>query len=558
MTARIIPGGGDAGGDGRPPAWLADAVIYEIFPQSFNDADGDGVGDFRGIMEKLDYLQWLGVDAIWLNPCFASPFRDAGYDVADYFSMAPRYGGDDAFDDLIAAARSRGIRVLLDLVAGHTSIAHPWFQHSMMEPDDHRYIWSDRPSDGFVPSPGPRSGWYLKNFFPEQPALNYGYARPRADEPWRQRPDDEWPRRNREMLKQVIGHWLDRGVAGFRVDMAFSLVKDDPGLVETTALWHEISGWVHDRYPASVLIPESDENRTLTAGASGGFDADFALVIQQEHSALFNNGATGILPWQTQVEPCYFDPEGDSVSGGRALGIFLHQWEERLRATGPDRLIVLPSSDHDFSRLVVGSRTADQCAPAFTFLLTWRSVPSIYYGDEIGMRNLAGASEKEGSRWNPGYNRAGCRTPMQWDDALPNCGFSTASPDRLYLAQDPWVGRPTVAAQVAGPTSLLNHIRRLIELRRSIPELGTHSTVKVLNAGYPLVYQRGESYLIVVNPAGHQVAVDLPQLRVKSLRLLLGDGVGNDGERLIADRFGSAVFSLADHESVSDSPPGID
>jgi glycosidase len=224
----------------RDHHWLTEAILYEIYPQSFADSNGDGIGDLGGVVGHLDHLAWLGVNTIWFKPFFASPFRDAGYDVSDYLRIAPRYGTNDDMFAVAEAAQQRGIRVLLDLVAGHTSIAHAWLQESASDPSDDRYIWSDRPGDGFVPSPSSRPGYYLKNFFDEQPALNFGYARLDPEEPWRQPVDAAGPRANRAALCEIIGYWLDRGVAGFRVDMAFSLVKDDPGLVETTALWHEI------------------------------------------------------------------------------------------------------------------------------------------------------------------------------------------------------------------------------------------------------------------------------------------------------------------------------
>src|SRR3954451_24604457 len=135
-------------------SWLSDAILYEIYPQSFADSDGDGIGDLRGVLDHLDHIESLGVNTIWFNPCFASPFRDAGYDVSDYLRVAPRYGSNDDMAELVAAARERGIRVLLDLVAGHTSVAHEWFQRSANDPSDHRYVWSDRPGEDYVAAPG--------------------------------------------------------------------------------------------------------------------------------------------------------------------------------------------------------------------------------------------------------------------------------------------------------------------------------------------------------------------------------------------------------------------
>jgi maltose alpha-D-glucosyltransferase/alpha-amylase len=527
------------------PRWLADAVIYEIYPQSFADSNGDGIGDLAGVRQHLDHLEWLGVDVIWFNPCFASPFRDAGYDVSDYLTIAPRYGTNEDMAALIQEAKARGIRVLLDLVAGHTSVDHPWFRASMNDASDHRYVWSDRPGDAFVASPGSRPGWYLKNFFPEQPALNFGYARLTPEEPWRQLPDAAGPLQNRAALREIIGYWLDRGVAGFRVDMAFSLIKDDPGLVETTALWRELGDWMRGSYPEAVLIPESDELRTVDAGKRGSFDADFALVIHDEHSALFNNGGAGILPWQESIEPCYFDADADVDEGTWAFEKFLVLWNHHLETNGPHRLMVLPSADHDFSRLACGTRTRDQLPAAFTFLLTWGSIPSIYYGDEIGMRYLEDAPEKEGSIWTPKYNRAGCRTPMQWDGSLPNAGFSTAPAQELYLPQDPDPGRPTVAAQREDPQSLLHFVQGLVQLRKATPALGTGTSRRLLAVGYPLVYLRNETHLVVVNPLRRATRAEVELPADSTVRHLFGGGVTvDDAGGIRADFFGCGIFEV--------------
>ena len=309
--------------------WIADAVMYEIYPQSFADSNGDGIGDLPGVIERLDHIASLGVDTVWFNPCFASPFFDAGYDVSDYLTIAPRYGTDDDLVELVAAAKDRGIRIMLDLVVGHTSIAHSWFQRELNadgpSPDGDRYVWceqlpqrgwaSDLPgTPGWVPSPGPRKGWYLKNFYDVQPALNFGWTHLPDDEPWRDPIDAPGPTRNRQMLTEVLDHWLSRGVAGFRVDMAFSLVKDDRdpdvGLLATTELWREIRQWLDATYPDAVLVPEGSEPRT---GAPLAFDADFFLVILQEHATLFDNHAAGVLPFHPPRPP-YFAAEGDGLS----------------------------------------------------------------------------------------------------------------------------------------------------------------------------------------------------------------------------------------------------
>jgi maltose alpha-D-glucosyltransferase/alpha-amylase len=536
-----------------PTDWLTDAVVYEIYPQSFADSNGDGIGDLPGAFEHLDHLQWLGVDTVWFNPCFDSPFRDAGYDVSDYLRVAPRYGTNEDLERFVEEARKRGIRVLLDLVVGHTSDQHPWFLASIDDPDDHRYIWADRepptrtqqlhdapvsednPSV-WVPSPGSRPGFYRRNFYASQPALNFGYARLDPDEPWRQPVDAPGPQANRAALREVMDFWLSRGVAGFRVDMAFSLVKDDPGFVESAALWREMRRWLAERHPEAVLIPEGEEPIEPEGHA---FHADFFLVIEPAHHSLFGNGGAGTLPWIPPT-PCFFDEAAQGTPQ-----TFLDIWNHRRSVVGTDRPILLATADHDFSRLACGTRTAEQLPVAYAFLLTWPSVPSIYYGDEIGMRYQPGLPDVEGSVIHKTYNRVGCRTPMQWDDG-PNAGFSTAPADRLYLPVDPAPDRPTVAEQRADEGSLLHLVRRLIALRRTTPALQPRAEVEVLNAGYPFAYLRGGTHLVVLNPGRAPVSLDVRSVRgVGAGRVLEGSGVELGDDTVLVDGFGWAVVELA-------------
>ncbi|MET1004435.1 MAG: alpha-amylase family glycosyl hydrolase [Propionibacteriaceae bacterium] len=534
-------------GPDAPSDWLRDAIIYEIYPQSFADSNGDGIGDLQGVIQHLDHLSSLGINTIWFNPCFASPFVDAGYDVSDYLTIAPRYGTNDDMVELIEQAAARGIRVLLDLVAGHTSVEHAWFQAELQatgpSPEGDRYIWSDRPADQgnsagapgetpWVRSPGPRPGYYLKNFYEEQPALNFGYGVLRDDEPWREPVDAPGPQRNLQALRDIMAFWLDRGVAGFRVDMAFSLVKDDAGYHETTALWRRLRSWLEETYPAAVIIPEGTEPRTTEPPA---FHADFFLVIDAGHGALFDNGGAGRLFARPPAPPCFFDATGQG-----STETFLRAWET-ARAGDPDRPILLASADHAFSRLACGSRTAEQLGAAWTFLLTWGSVPSLYYGDEIGLRYQPDLPNIEGSIIFPGYyNRAGARTPMQWDGSA-NAGFSTAAPEALYLPVDPAADRPTVEAQQGNPGSTLELVRELIALRRAHPALGGRASTRVLHQGYPLVYLRGETHLVVVNPRREPAVFDLPDNAFR--QLIFGTGVNIAESRVNADGFSYAVFT---------------
>ncbi|MDI3421112.1 alpha-amylase family glycosyl hydrolase [Streptomyces luteolus] len=525
--------------------WLAEAVLYQIYPQSFADSDGDGIGDFAGIEQRLDHLEWLGVNTVWLNPCFTSPFLDAGYDIADYYTVAPRYGTNDDLARLVDAAGRRGIRVLLDLVAGHTSDRHPWFRASADDPSDERYIWAATeapPHEGFEPSPGARPGWYLPNFFPSQPALNFGYAHTDPDEPWRLPVDAEGPRANRRALRGIMAHWLNLGVSGFRVDMAASLVKDDPGHVETGRLWRELRSWIDRAHPQAALLSEWGDP---AVSVPAGFHADFFLQFGSEdngrtlRSLLSNRTGTVDEAWPP-MEP-YFAADGRGTPR-----IFLDGWQRATKAidtAGRGGHICLPTANHDFSRPACGPRTAAELPALFAFQLTWPTLPAVYYGDEIGMRYVPGLTDHEGSRLGPSYDRAGSRTPMQWDDDRANAGFSTAPATDLYLPLDPDPARPTVAAQRTDPGSLLHLVRRLIALRKASPELGSGGSVEVLHAGYPLVYVRGERYVVVVNPRREPTEFALPE-RLSGAAPVEVSGVEVRATRVHAEGFGYGVLDL--------------
>ncbi|PYC77238.1 oligo-1,6-glucosidase [Streptomyces tateyamensis] len=511
------------------PAWLAEAVLYQIYPQSFADSDGDGIGDLPGLTARLDHLAELGVTALWLSPCFVSEFGDAGYDVADYLTVAPRYGTNADLAELVREAGARGLRVLLDLVPGHTSHRHPWFQHSARTPGDDRYIWSERitaPVHAWIPNQGPRGGFYRANFYPIQPALNFGYARPDPSEPWRSPVDAPGPLANRAALREIMAHWFELGVAGFRVDMASSLVKDDPGYLETGRLWGELRGWLDAHYPDRVLIAEwGDPAQSVPAGLHADF---FLHFTGRALRSLWDNG-TGSQGHWAHGEPCFFD-----AAGNGDITEFLTAWQQAEAAIDGRGLVALPTANHDFSRLVCGPRTREQAACAFVFLLSWPSVPVIYYGDEIGMRFVPGLPEKEGSQFGT-EARQGSRTPMQWD-ATAGAGFSTAPAAEFYLPLDPDPDRPDVATQRADPDSLLHLVRRLVRLRRDTPELGTGSPVTVLSAGYPFVYRRGAGHLVVVNPRREPAELVLPELPA-------ADPVLVSGVELVAGKLRAGGFS---------------
>jgi len=532
---------------GPTPSWLADAILYQVYPQSFADSDGDGIGDLPGVIEHLDYLTWLGVTTIWLSPCFASPFGDAGYDVADYRTVAARYGSNDDLAELIEQAGCRDIRVLLDLVPGHTSDSHPWFTRAAGDPADDRYIWASDPlPDGFVPSPGTRPGGYLPNFFAFQPALNYGYARPDRAQPWRQPPDAPGPRANRAALRDIMSHWLGLGVAGFRVDMASSLVKDDQGHVETAALWAGTRSWLDREHPGAVIISEWGDP---AAAVPAGFHADFFLQFGGPANglplrSLWNNRQGTDQDQWAPVAP-YFDAAGQGTAR-----TFADAYTAAASAAGGAGRILLPTSNHDFARLRCGSRGAGQLPAAFAFLLTWPAIPALYYGEEIGMRFVPGLADVEGSVLGLRYNRAGSRTPMQWQPGQ-GAGFSTAPASQFYLPLDPDPRRPDVATQQADEQSLLHLVRDLIRLRKDNAELGTGpgASLEVLHDGYPLCYLRGGRFLVVVNPSGRTERLAHSRTELATAQPILGSGVTVSAGAVTAAPFGYAICTLAQRAS---------
>jgi glycosidase len=505
------------------PAWLEDAVFYEIYPQSFNDSNGDGIGDIPGITSKLDYFKHLGVTALWLNPCFESPFSDAGYDVSDYYKVAPRYGSNDDLKRLFDEARNMGIRVLLDLVPGHTSIEHPWFKQSCKHESNAYsdwYIWTDSvwkwdvPGYRVISGHAERDAAYITNFFYFQPALNYGFAHPDPTQPWQQPVDAPGPQAVRQELRKIMAFWLDMGASGFRVDMAMSLVKGDPGQVETMRLWQEMRTWLQGKYPDACLVSEWGRPNLAI---QGGFHIDFTLPFAFPGYSSLLRKPYGKAEGQNPYGFSFFDSAGLGN-----IREFMDEYLQHYEATRGKGQIALLTGNHDITPRLSKGRTASDMALFYLFLLTMPGTPFIYYGDEIGMRTVEGLPSKEG-----GYQRTGSRTPMQWDDS-PNAGFSTAPAAQLYLPIDPESDRPTAAAQHSDPNSLLNTVRKLILLRRKHIALCASADFEVVYAQagkYPLVYRRtwkDETALIIINPSNRPVNLVLPDLGKKGCEVIYG------------------------------------
>ena len=351
--------------------WLKDAVFYEIYPQSFYDTNGDGIGDLKGIIEKLDYIKELGCNALWINPCFDSPFKDAGYDVRDYKLIAPRYGTNADAKALFEAAHAKGIHVLLDLVPGHTSEEHAWFKESSKpEKNEYsdRYIWTDTcfsAGDGmpFIGGETDRNGTYILNFFKCQPALNYGYGKCR--EKWQMPTDAPGPRATVEAVKDVMRFWLDMGCDGFRVDMASSLVKNDTHHKKyTCAIWRDIAAMLDKEYPEAALLSEWNQPRQ---SLKNGFDMDFMLEWQGNgYSWLMRNYDGAIDSDPHNIGKAYF-----CADSGTGIDKFLDDWLPSYKATRKDGLYCLITCNHDTIRPSAGL-TPDELKIAYAVCVLWR------------------------------------------------------------------------------------------------------------------------------------------------------------------------------------------
>lgn len=559
----------------RGPEWLRDGVIYQVYPSSYKDSDGNGIGDIRGVISELDYIESLGVRAIWFNPLFVSGWIDGGYDVIDFYRVDPRFGTNNDMVELIEKAHAKGIKVMLDLVAGHTSDKHPWFiqssQDTNLQYSDY-YIWSDRLPDAkaerdletmlkdpnymqntigkWMKSEYPRNKFYMKNFYACQPSLNYGYANPDPSRPWEQGVDAPGPKAVRQELKDIIAFWYGKGVDGFRVDMANSLVKNDKDKKEIMNLWREIREWSDKNYPDHVLMAEWGSPKYCLAA---GYNIDMDLNSTKAHNRRMyfdrKHQADGgsyfsLNGGQPSVKDLYGNawPENkidSKTTAAEMLKEYYDYFTDCLESTETMGYFATITGNHDHLRINMGARnTPDQLKVMLTWVLTM-PMPILYYGDEIGMRSLVDLPNVEGANHN-GKERSGARTPMQWTSG-ETAGFSTCSPDKLYLPVcTEWSpatsypqyldwkknygagkvkpiakGEITVESQDKDPESILNWTRELIALRKSSEALWADSKfVPIFNESqpYPMVYLRSngkETFLIALNPTGTRKSLTL-------------------------------------------------
>lgn len=482
-------------------------MLYQVYPRSFADSDGDGVGDLPGITSRLDYLAWLGVDAVWLSPFYASPMVDFGYDITDHCAVDPVFGTLADFDALLAAAHERELRVVIDFVPNHTSDRHPWFveaRSSRTNPRRDWYIWADPGGDGGPPNnwpstfPDTGSAWtwdegtgqyYLHSYTAGQPDLNW--HNPTV----------------REAMAGVLRFWLDRGVDGFRIDAVHRLIKD-PDLVDNPA---ELAGARTALVPGAQRLRHIDQPRVheVIRGLRAVVDAygpgrvllgEVAVADPDRWAAYYGHGDELQLPLNFAFWSTPFTARG-----------FRAAIETTEQVLPPDAWPVYALGNHDLSRLASrydhhrhGGGGQARARLAAMLLLTVRGTPLLYYGDEIGMTDVPIPPEVA----NDPDGRDPVRTPMQWD-AVPGAGFSTGRP---------WLPIPASADTVNVTTergqsrSLLNLYRDLIRLRRRHPALRRGTYTQLPGDGEVLAYQRehdGDRLLVALNFGDHPVTVDL-------------------------------------------------
>ncbi len=494
--------------------WWQTAVVYQIYPRSFRDTTGNGVGDLRGVIEEMDYLSdTLGVDAFWLSPFYPSPMADFGYDVSDYRDVHPLFGDLSTFDRLVARAHEAGLKVIIDFVPNHTSDQHPWFIESRSSREDPRrdwYVWRDPKPDGSPPnnwlSVFGGSAWelddrtgqcYLHSFLKEQPELDWRNPAVRA------------------ALKEVMRFWLDRQVDGFRIDTVLFLMKD-PAERDNPP---NVGGPRHLHKPLGAYDAQVHEHDQGHPDVHQVF-REVRAVLKEYEPPRMASGEMHVFDWTEWGS--YYGADLDELNMPTNFGLLEAPWT----AMGVRRVVdgveaaVPPGAwpnyvlgSHDDPRLAtrLGEHGSRQAA---VLLLTLRGSPTLYYGDELGMREAEIPPERRQDPWSltePELGRDGCRTPMQWSPD-PGAGFT--------LADEPWLpvggdhAARNVRSQLRDPDSHLNLYRRLLALRRGSAALRTGSYQPLDDVPpdcFAFERSRGaERVLVAVNFSPEPLSVDVP------------------------------------------------
>ncbi|HLN17663.1 MAG TPA: alpha-amylase family glycosyl hydrolase [Acidimicrobiales bacterium] len=492
----------------RGARWWQPGVLYQIYPRSYGDSNGDGIGDLQGVIDHLDHLEWLGVDGIWLSPTMPSPNADWGYDVADYCDVDPVYGSMEVLDRLIAEAGERGIRVLLDLVPNHTSSNHRWFvdaQSSRHSPYRDWYVWRDPLPDGSAPNNwvssfgGPawtlddRTGqYYLHNFLPEQPDLDW------------------WNDKVRDAFDDILRFWFDRGIAGFRIDVCTMIIKDvelrdnppsgpdDPFVIQVFGqrpVYNANRPETHDVFRRWRRLAESYDQPRLLLGETSVEDLQVLITY-------YGDGTD-----ELHLAFNFVFLEENFVAED-----LRHVVEHTETLLPPAAWPVWVGSNHDISRL--SSRWAEgdpaRTRLALLMLLTLRGTAVLYQGDEIGLTDTV--LEREdlrdpvGMRYWPYYpGRDPERTPMHWSGE-PGGGFCPAD-------VRPWLPLGDVAAcnvedQRGDPDSVLEFTRRVIALRRDSPDLRLGAYASLPSPTGVWAWRRGDGTTVALNFTDQEVTVE--------------------------------------------------
>jgi alpha-glucosidase len=500
------------------PDWWRGAVIYQIYPRSFQDSNGDGVGDLAGIVARLDHIAALGADAIWISPFFTSPMKDFGYDVSDYCDVDPMFGTLADFDAVVARAHGLGLRVMIDLVLSHTSDRHPWFAESRKDRTNPRadwYVWADPKPDGTAPNnwlsvfggsawawDGRRRQYYLHNFLTSQPDLNLHHMPVQ------------------EALLDVARFWLARGVDGFRLDtinfyFADKYLRDNPSLpaeLRNDTIAPSVNPYNHQLHLFSKNQPENLEflrkfrevlNPFGAAAVGEVGDAQRGLEIMAEYTS-----------GGDKVQMCY---PFELLQPGRATAAVLGQTFERLARAAPDAWPCWAYSNHDTVRHLTRWKLSDAGARAYTMLLMClRGSLCLYQGEELGLPEAEIAYEDlqdpYGIEFWPEFKgRDGCRTPMVWQRDNAHGGFTAAA--------RPWLPVPAehlpraAAGQAGDPASMLAHYRRALALRRAHPALRSGGMSAVTVAGDVAQFTRhdgGETVACIFNLGETEAQATLP------------------------------------------------
>ena len=476
--------------------WWQKEIIYQIYPRSFKDSSGNGIGDLQGIIEKLDYLKALGIKGIWISPIFPSPMADFGYDVSNYCAIHPLFGTMEDFDRLIEEIHRRDMKLILDFVPNHSSDEHPWFQESRKSKDNPKrdwYIWKDPKPDGGPPNNwlsefgGP--GWELD----EKTGQYYYHAY------LKEQPDLNW--RNPEVQEAMLGEmrfWLDKGVDGFRVDVMWHIIKDDQFRDNPVN-----PDYSEDMSPYDKLIPvystdqpEVHEIVRMMRNLMDEYDervliGEIYLPIDKLVAYYGENNSGAHLPFNFQLIGLPWD--------ARRIAAVINEYEGSLPPEGWPNWVL---GNHDQSR--IASRIGmEQARIAAILLLTLKGTPTMYYGDEIGMKDVPISSEeaqdpRERNVPGRGLGRDPGRTPMQWDSS-ENAGFTTGKP-WLPLMKD--FQKVNVANNQQDPNSMFNFYRRLIQLRSKEHALEVGDYVPHPAEGNLLCYGRDDDqkkFLIALN-----------------------------------------------------------